>query len=95
MKVRLREGARRDLREILNYSVAQHGEAVAESYLREIDEAFARLADYPKIGIARPDLGENLRCLRVREHLMFYEVSPDRVSVLRVLHKAMDVERHL
>ena len=95
MKVRLRARARRDLREILDYSVIQHGEEVADSYLRDIDAALARLGNYPELGTPRADLGPDLRSLPVREHRIFYIVYPDRVSVLRVLHKAMDVQRHL
>ena len=28
-------------------------------------------------------------------HLVFYEVDPDRIFVIRVLHQSMDVPRHL
>ncbi|HEX8062940.1 MAG TPA: type II toxin-antitoxin system RelE/ParE family toxin [Allosphingosinicella sp.] len=95
MKVRLRKRARRDLREIWDYSVVQHGEEVADAYLRDVDAALARLADYPELGTVRADLGADLRSLPVREHRIFYVIYPDRVSVFRVLHKAMDVQRHL
>lgn len=95
MKVRLRARARRDLREILDHSVVQHGEEVADAYLRDIDAALTRLSTYPELGTPRADLGPDLRSLPVREHRIFYIVYPDRVSVLRVLHKAMDVQRHL
>lgn len=95
MKVRLRASARRDLREIWEYSAVQHGEEAADAYLRDIDAALARLANYPELGTPCAELGPNLRTLPVREHRLFYVVYPDRVSVVRVLHKAMDVQRHL
>lgn len=95
MKVRLRASARRDLRAIWDYSVGRHGEELAASYLRDIDAALARLTDYPELGASREDLGPDVRSLPVREHRIFYVVYPDRLSVFRVLHKAMDVQRHL
>jgi toxin ParE1/3/4 len=94
MKVRLRR-ARGAIREIWEYSAVRHGEDAADAYLRDIEAALARLADYPELGAPRAELGPDLRSLPVREHRLFYFVYPDRVSVARVLHKAMDVQRHL
>ncbi len=31
----------------------------------------------------------------VGEHRIFYEARPGQIQVIRVLHKVMDVERHL
>ena len=94
MKIRLRARARQDLDGILDYSVAEHGEAQAEAYLRAIGAALARLADHPELGMARPDLALELRSYPVGEHRIFYLLLADRISVVRVLHKAMDAERH-
>lgn len=73
MKVRLRASARRDLREIWDYGAARHGEELADAYLRDVDAALARLADYPELGAPRADLGPDLRSLPVREHRIFIE----------------------
>jgi len=95
VKVRLRARACHDLAAILDYSIAEHGEAQAEAYLRAIDAALRRLTDYPELGAARPDLAERMRSYPVGEHRIFYLLLPDRISVVRVLHKAMDADRHL
>ena len=94
MKVRVRARARADLDDILDYSVAEHGEAVADAYLRSIGAAFDRLADHPGIGAARSDLSPEVRSYPVGEHRVFYVVSK-HVSIVRVPHKAMDPARHL
>lgn len=94
VRLRIRVKARRDLDEILDYSFAEHGEAVAEGYLLTIGAALDRLIDYPELGLARFDLKEGLRSLSVGEHRIYYRLYADRISVARVLHKAMDSVRH-
>jgi toxin ParE1/3/4 len=84
-----------DLDAILDYGIAEHGREAAEAYLRTINAAFDRLADYPEIGVARADLVPAVRSLPVGEHRIFYQILDDRISIVRVLHHAMDAERHL
>lgn len=84
-----------DLAEILEYSIATHGPEIAEAYLRAIDAVFARLSQYPELGAARPDLGPGIRSMPAGEHRVYYRHDGQAVLVVRVLHKAMDVERHL
>jgi toxin ParE1/3/4 len=95
MKVRIRARARQDLDAILEYTIVEHGEAQADAYLRTIGTALGRLADYPELGLARPELTSAMRSYPVAEHRIFYMLLPDRISVVRVLHKAMDAARHL
>jgi len=93
--VRLRAAAVRDLTEILSYSIETHGEAAAESYLADLDRALDRLREFPELGAVRPELSPPLRCLPCREHRIFYRYDGESVSVVRVLHKAMDAEQRL
>jgi toxin ParE1/3/4 len=91
----LRAAAEADLRAILNYSVEQFGEAVAETYLRSFDQAFDLLRRHPQAGAMRTDIEPPIRCLSHRSHRIFYDVDGDTIWVVRVLHRAMDVERWL
>jgi toxin ParE1/3/4 len=95
MKLRLRAAAVRDLDGIFDYSLATHGAAAAEAYLRALKAAMERLLNFPELGAARDDLAPGLRGLPVREHRVFYRIEGAEVVVARVLHKAMDAERHL
>lgn len=94
MTLRIRAKARRDLDDILDYSVAAHGEVAGETYLLAIDTALDRLRVHPELGMARPDFGDRIRSLPVREHRLFYRFDGKNISVVRVLHKAMDPARH-
>ncbi|MEO6359577.1 MAG: type II toxin-antitoxin system RelE/ParE family toxin [Sphingomicrobium sp.] len=62
-------------------------------YLDAIEQAFRRLLAHPRIGSQRVEIGEAVLSYPIGEHRIFYEARPDRVLVIRVLHKAMDVDR--
>lgn len=94
MRVTVSRQADADLDDILDYSLAAHGRETAESYLRTINATFDRIAGYPEIGMARSELGA-VQSVPVGQHRIFYEIVSDEILILRVLHKAMDVERHL
>lgn len=94
MKLALRAAAERDLDDVFDYSVAAHGAGSAERYLRDLQAAMDRLLDYPELGAATR-LRAGLRSYGVREHRIYYRIEGDAVVVARVLHKAMDVGRHL
>ena len=68
---------------------------MAEAYLRAIDAALERLETHPRLGARRPELKEELRSLPVGEHRIYYRFDGVVVLVARVLHKAMDAQRHL
>ena len=64
MIVRLAGAARDDLLEIWRH-IARDSVAAAERQLDRLETAIGRLADFPDIGLARIDLGKDLRMLRV------------------------------
>lgn len=84
-----------DLDGILDYSIAAHGLAIAEAYLRTIHAALARLSEFPELGVVRTDLSAGIRSLPTGEHRVFYTITAERILVVRVLHKAMDSARHI
>ncbi|MEM8826033.1 MAG: type II toxin-antitoxin system RelE/ParE family toxin [Pseudomonadota bacterium] len=85
---------RKELEEIRRFSVARWGRPVAVRYLEDVRDAAKRLADMPEL--ARP-LRRELRIFRVRSHYLIVHVDEDkdRLAIARVLHVAMDIERHL
>jgi toxin ParE1/3/4 len=94
-EVWLRRAAFNDLAEIDEYSAAQFGEAVADAYKDGFDQAFARLASFPRSGEARADFGEGVRCLVCGRHRILYLFDEKVVQIIRVLHQAQDVPRNV
>ena len=105
--VRLTAAAEADFEEILRWTVDQFGEAQARIYAETISAALNDLAAGPTIVGARKrdDILKGIFTLHVARkarkgrHFVMFRVgrAPDRevIEVLRLLHDAMDLQRHL
>lgn len=95
MRIVLRATARADLARIFEHSVATFGELASRRYKDDIDEALTLLSRYPELGTVEARLRVDLRSYPVGEHRIYYELAGDRLAVLRVLHKRMEVWRRV
>jgi toxin ParE1/3/4 len=96
--------AERDIRATLRFTASRRGAAQAASYGTLISAAFAELLDDPRgptsrardeirPGVRTPHIG---RARRPARHLLVYRVSAaGDIEVLRFLHDAMELRRHL
>jgi toxin ParE1/3/4 len=103
-RVRLTAAAERDFQSILTWTTEQFGEAQARDYAGTLSAAIHALTDGPDVLTSKPrdEIGPGLRILhaarfgRRARHMLLYRVAPDAViDVLRILHDAMDIERHV
>lgn len=63
--------------------------------MRSIDTAARLLLDNPELGVSADHVRAGYRKLRVQSHLIFYRIVDKDIDIVRILHIAMDVERHL
>ena len=91
----LSPAARDDIDEIWNYPVLHWGEAQAERYTRHIRDACEALGDGTLSGRSAEDIRAGYRKVAVGSHVMFYRVRADAVEIVRILHRSMDVGRHI
>jgi toxin ParE1/3/4 len=75
--------------------VTEFGAAQAIACLHALEGAFRRMLEFPDIGAPHPTVNPPIRSLGCQQHRIFYEVEGDTILVVRILHKAMDVDRHL
>ena len=94
-EVKFSNAAEADLVEIDEFSLAQFGEEVGESYMQGFTNAFALLARHPKAGGAKPKLGKGIRCYMCRRHRIFYRIDGAVVLIVRVVHHSRDAKRTL
>jgi toxin ParE1/3/4 len=87
----IKAAARAELTQIYEYSVAEFGWQVAETYMSGLRGAFDRLLEFPLIGPVYPDVNPEVRFLLYRSHRIFYRIEGDLVLIVRVLHKHRDV----
>jgi toxin ParE1/3/4 len=82
-----------DLDEIWEF-IARDNPLAASDWLDEIERVCNLLAETPGIGTVREDyLGLHMH--PVGDYLIFYRPQPYGIEVIRVLHGARDIKRHL
>lgn len=94
-EVHIHASAWRDLHDISEYTEREWGAAQADRYANQIFDRLDLLRQHPYAGPVRPDLGGLYHALRVGQHTAFYRVQNQTVHVIRILHAAMDPDRHL
>lgn len=94
-KLKVAKAARADLKDILKYSVREFGDRVADRYAEDLEATIANLSANPSLGREFRARGRSYMQYNCRSHSIFYTVHADEVTVVRVLHLAMDFTRHL
>ena len=94
--------ARRDITDVLRYTSDRWGTAQALEYRALIEEALVAIANDPHRGRSRVDVRPGILAFHIRQrgrparHIVFYRLGAEgTVELVRVLHDAMDFERHL
>jgi len=108
-QLRYRPAARTDIRDILRASQRRFGVRAKRDYNALIDRALLLLRENPtRPGVVRPDrLVEGASLFHLRHarqrghapkaprHLIVFVAHEEMISVVRVLHDAMDIEAQL
>ncbi len=89
------DAANADLDGIYDYGAEQFGEVAAEAYLRRFNGIYDLIRDFPLSGMVQDRVRPAIRSLPCGSHRVYYDVEGGHAIVRRVLHKAVDVERHL
>ncbi|MGH9319056.1 MAG: type II toxin-antitoxin system RelE/ParE family toxin [Vicinamibacteria bacterium] len=83
--------SRYDIRLVCHFLERDSPEA-AKKFAQAVIRAGRSLADFSERGRVVPELGEpNVRELFISSYRLIYEVSQDRVAVLRVIHGSRDL----
>ena len=90
LEIRHTQQARRDLRDIWHYT-DQNDTGAADRQLRRIAEKIAQISQVPEMGRPRPELGEGLRSFVTGRYLIFYQLEPAILRVVRIMHTARDI----
>jgi toxin ParE1/3/4 len=86
--------AEADLTDVWLY-IAQDNPEAADRQLDRIEEACLRLAAFPQLGAARPDIAEGLRYFVVGSYLIFYRIVDAGAEIVRVVFGSRDLARLL
>ena len=91
-KVRYARAARQDLLGLWAQIAERHPSAADRVYDR-IESACRVLADHPRLGPARPEIGDGARILVIDRWLALYRLVDGGVQVVRIVDGARDIVR--
>lgn len=72
-------------------SIADDSVTRADAFIDGVDAKFHLLAEQPLLGRSRDELAPGLRSLPFGRYVIFYEVMPTGITIVRVLHGARDL----
>lgn len=90
MAILKRPAADEDLLAIWLY-IAADNDSAADRLLDRIDAKLQFLAENPRAGPGRPELGDAVRSFVVARYTLFYAVVEDGIELYRVIHSARDI----
>jgi toxin ParE1/3/4 len=82
--------ARIDLLETWAY-LAQYSPETADAWVARVLETADVLATFPYLGRVRAELVGAPRSIAIESFVLFYDVNPTSIRVLRVLHGSRDI----
>ena len=92
---RLTSGAESDIRGILEYTLDHWGAEQADKYVLQLEHCLHDLCAGRRSGKDFSDELPEIRAARCGHHYIFYVTQADMLSVLAILHEAMDLVSRL
>ncbi|ART70071.1 plasmid stabilization protein ParE [Mycobacterium dioxanotrophicus] len=93
----LSPAAQADLEQTWDYTSQRWNDDQAEAYVRVIQQAVELVAENPLIGRSCDEVRAGYRRHTAGSHTLYYRdgAGGELIDVVRILHKRMDVDRHL
>ena len=93
-KVKVTAKARKDLLHIGRYTESKWGKGQRNHYLKQLDVAFNLIGENPRIGKNRSHVLPGYRSYQQSSLVIYYKES-EAIEIIRILHKRMDVGKHV
>ena len=94
-KIQFTNAARKDLREIFTYTTRTWGITQARQYSEQLKQHTVAIGEFR--AHSKPVLGSSadVHQSHCRKHIFVFERKSDTALIIRILHEAMDIPRHL
>lgn len=90
MRVVVSPLAERNLEAIGDF-IAEDNPSRARSFVAELRAQCGTIARTRRVFRSRPELGRGIRSCAYENHVIFFVVSKSKLTIVRVLHGAMDI----
>ena len=84
-----------DLEDIWLYTVEKWSVKQADCYYNLIFDEINYICKQNNAGKQMEHVRKSYRASKVKSHLIFYKVLPDKIQIIRILHERMDIENRL
>ncbi|MEM7477257.1 MAG: type II toxin-antitoxin system RelE/ParE family toxin [Planctomycetota bacterium] len=64
----------------------------ALTFIDKVETTCQQVALFPEMGVARPALGEGVRCFFVYDYVVIYLPEQKGIAILEVVHSSRDIE---
>lgn len=95
MKLRITKAAGSDMRSIRRYTLKTWGAEQEQKYIDQLWDKIQAISENPSRHRLRNDLFPGCRSAREGKHVILFQVADDTLTIVRVLHTAMDIPRQL
>lgn len=94
-QIQFTNAARQDLKNIFSYTIHTWGKPQAQKYSEQLKQHVKKIAQ--NAAFCKPVLHgqRNLKQSTVGRHLIISEQTEDKLLIVRILHEAMDIPRHI
>ncbi len=93
--VEFSEAAAKDIEIIFERSVIDFGLNQTELYYSSLKNCFDLLDKNPQMGSEATDIKSGYHRFLHQSHVIFYQISDEGIFIVRILHKRMDIAKHL
>jgi toxin ParE1/3/4 len=84
-----------DIGKVWQYSFEFWGRNQADKYFSNLQNSIYELVDNPYLGVSCIDIRAGYRKYNSGSHVIFFTVTNNTVTVIRVLHQKMNFKRYL
>lgn len=95
MTLDIASAALADLRSIREYTLERFGAAQEKAYLDGLWRKFEEILDSPEKWRKRDDLFPGCQIAAQGRHVILFRIRGATLQIVRVLHSAMDLPRHI
>ena len=93
--VQFTNAARKDLREIFTYTTKTCGRVQARQYSEQLKQHTTAIGEFPAHSKPILDASADVHQSHYRKHIFVFERKGDKILIVRILHEAMNIPRHL
>jgi toxin ParE1/3/4 len=93
--IRFTNAARQDLKNIFTYSIRRWGRRQAERYSAQLNLQIQKIGQDAVFSKPVQNSRSNLRQSTAGRHLIIFEQTDEHILIVRILHEAMDIPRHI